>query len=78
IEIKGRGAGGNILTRHPIRKIQLKMEGVSTLGGLDIYYDPIVGRLNTDERGKLIGNFLGDDRVLVCYKSGDYELTTFE
>ncbi|WPR77432.1 DNA gyrase/topoisomerase IV subunit A [Algoriphagus sp. NG3] len=78
IEIKGRGAGGNILTRHPIRKIQLKMEGVSTLGGLDIYYDSIVGRLNTDERGKLIGNFLGDDRVLVCYKSGDYELTTFE
>ncbi|TXE13686.1 DNA gyrase/topoisomerase IV subunit A [Algoriphagus aquimarinus] len=78
IEIKGRGAGGNILTRYPIRKIQLKMEGVSTLGGIDIYYDPIVGRLNTDERGKLIGNFLGDDRILVCYKSGDYELTTFE
>ncbi|WP_339865532.1 DNA gyrase/topoisomerase IV subunit A [uncultured Algoriphagus sp.] len=78
IDIKGRGAGGNILTRHPIRKIQLKMEGVSTLGGLNIYYDPIVGRLNTDERGKLIGNFLGDDRILVCYKSGDYELTSFE
>ncbi|REG94240.1 DNA gyrase/topoisomerase IV subunit A [Algoriphagus antarcticus] len=78
IEIKGRGAGGNILTRYPIRKIQLKMEGVSTLGGLNIYYDSIVGRLNTDERGKLIGNFLGDDRILVCYKSGDYELTTFE
>lgn len=78
IDIKGRGAGGNILTRHPIRKIQLKMEGVSTLGGLNIYYDSIVGRLNTDERGKLIGNFLGDDRILVCYKSGDYELTSFE
>lgn len=78
LEIKGRGAGGNILTRHPIRKIQLKMEGVSTLGGLNIYYDSIVGRLNTDERGKLIGNFLGDDRILVCYKSGDYELTSFE
>ncbi|MFC5623717.1 DNA gyrase/topoisomerase IV subunit A [Algoriphagus winogradskyi] len=78
IDIKGRGAGGNILTRHPIRKIQLKMEGVSTLGGLNIYYDPTVGRLNTDERGKLIGNFLGEDRILVCYKSGDYELTSFE
>jgi len=78
IDIKGRGAGGNILTRYPIKKIQLKMEGVSTLGGLDIYYDSIVGRLNTDERGGLIGNFLGDDRVLVCYKSGEYELTTFE
>lgn len=78
IDIKGRGAGGNILTKYPVKKIQLKMEGVSTLGGLDIYYDPVVGRLNTDERGSLIGNFLGDDRVLVCYKSGEYELTTFE
>ena len=78
IEIKGRGAGGNILTKYPVRKIQLKMEGVSTLGGLDIYFDPIVGRLNTDQRGKLIGNFLGEDKILVCYKSGDYELTNFE
>jgi Type IIA topoisomerase (DNA gyrase/topo II, topoisomerase IV), A subunit len=78
LDIKGRGAGGNILTRYPVRKVQLKMEGVSTLGGLDIYYDPVVGRLNTDERGNLIGNFLGEDRILVCYKSGDYELTNFE
>jgi topoisomerase-4 subunit A len=78
IEIKGRGAGGNILTRYPVRKIQLKMEGKSTLGGLNIYYDAVVGRLNTDQRGKLIGNFLGDDRILVFYKNGDYELTSFE
>lgn len=78
LDIKGRGAGGNILTKYPVRKVQLKMEGVSTLGGLDIYYDPVVGRLNTDERGSLIGNFLGEDRILICYKSGDYELTNFE
>ena len=78
IEIKGRGAGGNILTRYPIRKIQLKMEGVSTLGGLDIYFDRSVGRLNTDQRGVLIGNFLGEDRIVVFYKNGEYELTTFE
>lgn len=78
IEIKGRGAGGNILTKYPVRKIQLKMEGVSTLGGLDIYYDSVVGRLNTDERGKLIGNFLGDDKIIVFYKNGEYELTSFE
>lgn len=78
IEIKGRSAQGNILTRYPVRKIQLKMEGVSTLGGLNIYYDAVIGRLNTDQRGRLIGNFLGEDRILVCYKSGDYELTTFE
>ena len=78
IEIKGRGAGGNILTKYPIRKIQFKMEGKSTLGGLNVYYDPSVGRLNTDNRGRLIGNFLGDDKILVCYKNGDYELTGFE
>lgn len=78
VEIKGRGAGGNILTRYPVRKIQLKMEGKSTLGGINIFYDTVIGRLNTDQRGKLIGNFLGDDKILVCYKNGDYELTSFE
>jgi len=78
LEIKGRGANGNILTKYPVRKIQLKMEGVSTLGGLNIYFDPSVGRLNTDERGDLVGNFLGEDKVLVFYKDGSYELTSFE
>ncbi|WP_143961391.1 DNA gyrase/topoisomerase IV subunit A [Litoribacter populi] len=78
IEIKGRGAGGNILTRYPVRKIQLKMEGVSTLGGLDIYYDEHIGRLNTDGRGRLVDNFLGDDKILAVYRNGEYELTSFE
>jgi topoisomerase-4 subunit A len=78
VEIKGRAAGGNILTRYPVRKVQFKMEGKSTLGGLNVFYDPAVGRLNTDSRGKQVGNFLGDDKILVCYKNGDYELTSFE
>ncbi|MFC4872407.1 DNA gyrase/topoisomerase IV subunit A [Negadavirga shengliensis] len=78
IEIKGRGAQGNILTKYPIRKVQLKMEGVSTLGGLDIYYDASVGRINTDQRGELIGNFLGDDKIIAFYRDGSYELTNFE
>jgi topoisomerase-4 subunit A len=78
IEIKGRAAGGNILTKYPIRKIQWKMAGTSTLGGLDIFYDASIGRLNTDMRGRKIGNFLGEDRILVFYKNGEYELTTFE
>jgi topoisomerase IV subunit A len=78
IDIKGRAANGNILTKYPIRKIQLKMEGASTLGGLDIYYDEAIGRLNTDARGKLLGNFFGDDNILVIYKDGSYELTSFE
>ncbi len=78
IDIKGRGAGGNILTKYPVRKIELKSEGVSTLSGLDIWYDDSVGRLNTDERGIHIGKFNGDDNILVLYKDGSYELTSYE
>jgi topoisomerase-4 subunit A len=78
VEIKGRAAGGNILTRYPVRKIVLKSQGVSTLGGLDVWYDESVGRLNTDHRGKHIGNYLGEDKILVILKDGSYELTSFE
>lgn len=78
IDIKGRGAGGNILTKYPVRKIELKSEGISTLSGLDIWYDESVGRLNKDERGQHIGKFNGDDNILVIYKDGSYELTSYE
>lgn len=78
IEIKGRGAQGNILTKYPIRKIQFKEAGKSTLGGLDIWYDVSIGRLNTDSRGQYLGNFLAEDKVIVFYNEGSYELTTFE
>ncbi len=78
IEIKGRGAGGNIATRYPVRKIQLKMEGKSTLGGVDIWYDDSIGRINRDERGEHLGNFQSEDKILVIYDSGEYELTSFE
>ncbi len=78
LEIKGRGAGGNILTKYPVRRIDLKSEGVSTLSGLDIWYDDSVGRLNKDERGTYIGNFNGEDSILVIYKDGSYELTSYE
>ena len=78
LEVKGRSAGGNIATRYPVRKVQLKMEGKSTLGGVDIWYDDAVGRLNRDERGELLGNFQSEDKILIIYKTGEYELTTFE
>lgn len=77
-DIKGRGAGGNIATRYSVRKSVLKTEGTSTLGGLDIWFDPIVGRLNRDQRGKYLGNFRGADAIVVCSKDGSYELTSFE
>lgn len=78
LEIKGRGAGGNILTKHPVRKVVLKEEGRSTLGGVDIWYDSTVGRLNREERGDHLGNFMSDDLVVVFYKEGSYETTSFE
>jgi topoisomerase-4 subunit A len=78
IEIKGRGAQGNILTKYPIRKISLKSEGVSTMGGLNIWYDETIGRLNTDGRGRKLGKFEGEQTILVIYKDGQYELTNYE
>jgi topoisomerase-4 subunit A len=78
IEIKGRNAGGNILTKYPVRKITLKSEGNSTLGGLDIWYDSTVGRLNRDERGTLLGNFKADDLIISFTKNGEYQLTGFD
>ena len=56
----------------------MKSQGVSTLGGLEIYYDDSIGRLNKDNRGKKLGVFTGDDSILVIYKEGTYELTNYE
>ena len=78
LEIKGRGAGGNIMTKYPVRKVVLKEEGRSTLGGVDIWYDPTVGRLNREERGDHLGNFMSEDQIAVFYKDGSYETTSFE
>lgn len=79
--IKGRNAKGNILTGNPIKQIVKREEGVSTLGALDIWYDDTVKRLNTEERGKYLGAFKDNDRIIVFTKSGlfrtyGYELTT--
>ncbi len=76
--IKNRNANGNILTKYPVRKITLKQTGGSTLGGVDIWYDPTIGRLNRDDRGQFLGNFESDDTILVIYKEGSYELTNFD
>jgi topoisomerase-4 subunit A len=78
VGIKNRSAQGNILTKYPVRKITLKSGGVSTLGGVDIWYDEHLGRLNRDERGRLLGNFDAKDSIVVVYKDGQYELTSFD
>jgi topoisomerase-4 subunit A len=56
----------------------MKSAGVSTLGGVDIWYDPTIGRLNRDGHGDHIGNFEPNDSILAIYASGNYELTNFE
>jgi topoisomerase-4 subunit A len=78
LTIKGRGAQGNILSKYPVQKIVQKEVGTSTLGGLDLWYDDAVGRLNTDERGNYLGNFEGDDLILSVNKEGHYRLSEFD
>ena len=78
LAIKGRGAMGNILSKNEVHRINLKEKGVSTLGGRKIWYDADVLRLNSDNRGKFLGEFQGDDKILVLYKNGDYQLYNFD
>ena len=78
IAIKGRGSQGNIVTKYPIKKTVFKSAGVSTLAGRKIWYDDILKRLNADERGKYLGEFDGNDKILVVLSDGSYELSSFD
>ncbi|NOZ46714.1 MAG: DNA gyrase/topoisomerase IV subunit A [Chlorobi bacterium] len=78
LAIKGRGSIGNILTRHDPHKVVMKEKGVSTLGGQNIWFDEDVFRLNTDERGKYLGEFRANDKILIITKSGTFRLSSFE
>lgn len=76
--IKGRQSMGNILTKFEVIKISLKEKGVSTLGGRKIWFDEDVLRLNSDNRGKFLGEFSGEDMILVLYKNGDFQLYNYD
>jgi topoisomerase IV subunit A len=76
--IKGRQSMGNLLTKNDVHKIALKEKGISTLGGRKIWFDPDVKRLNADKRGDYLGEFLGEDRIMVITKNGDFELFNFD
>ncbi|MEL7065482.1 MAG: DNA gyrase/topoisomerase IV subunit A, partial [Bacteroidota bacterium] len=78
LAIKGRNSRGNVLTKYPVRRITQKKVGSSTLGGRKIWLDETIGRLNLDKRGKYLGEFDTEDALLVIYKDGAYELTSFE
>ena len=78
LAIKGRDSQGNILSKNDIHKITVLQKGVSTLGGRKIWLDEDVLRLNTDGRGKYVGEFQGDDRILVVNANGTYYTSDFD
>lgn len=78
LAIKGRNAAGNILSKYAVHKIAMKEKGVSTLGGRKIWFDEDVNRLNADARGIFLGEFSGEDQILVITKSGAFRTTNFD
>ena len=78
LEIKGRGARGNTITKYPVRKVDFKEAMGSTLSGLDLWFDEASGRLNKDKRGKHVGKFDGDDQIVAITKGGAYKITSYD
>tara|TARA_Y100001935_G_C17285664_1_gene500205 strand:- start:1027 stop:1935 length:909 start_codon:yes stop_codon:yes gene_type:complete len=78
LSIKGKGSVGNILTKNTVKKIELRSEGVSTLSARKIWFDQNVKRLNTEERGVLLGDFAANDKILSINSDGSLELKSFD
>ena len=78
LAIKGRASMGNLVTKNEVHKVTLKEKGLSTLGGRKIWFDEDVLRLNADGRGKFLGEYSGDDKILVIDKDGNYQLYTYD
>lgn len=78
LEIQGRGSKGITVTKYPVKRIDLKEKGKSSLGAQVIWLDEITGRLNTDERGKKIGEFDTGDLILSLWNDGSYQLNAVE
>ena len=78
LAVKGRSSRGNLLTKYGIKEISKREDGVSTLTARDIWYDDTVRRLNADKRGKYIGAFEGEDRILLICSNGDFKLCGFD
>ncbi len=78
MEIKGRSSMGNQVTKYPIRTIKFKDAGKSTLSAKKLWFDSKFGRLNTEEKGEYLGMFDAEDRILVIYNDGNYEITDQE
>ena len=78
LEIKGRSSIGNQVTKYPIKSVKFKEAGKSTLSAKKMWFDDKFGRLNTEEKGDYLGMFDAEDRILVIYNDGNYEITDQE
>ncbi|MCF0173173.1 MAG: DNA gyrase/topoisomerase IV subunit A, partial [Bacteroidales bacterium] len=78
LAVKGRDSRGNLLSRNPILKIQLKSHGVSTIGGKQIWFDEDIQRLNDAGRGLYLGEFQSGDQILVVLRNGNFYTTSFD
>lgn len=78
LAIKGKQSQGNIVTKNEVHRFSLKEKGASTLGGREVWFDPDVLRLNYDGRGTFLGEFSGNDTVLVILKNGEYYMSSFD
>ena len=78
LAIKGKASRGNLVSKNPIARIQLKSKGISTIGGKDIWYDADIQKLNDEQRGQYLGEFGPEDKVLAIFKDGTFYTTSFD
>lgn len=78
LEIKSRSSIGNQVTKYPVRNVKFKEAGVATLGSIKLWFDDKFGRLNHDGKGIELGDFDADDKVIILYTDGTYEVTDQE
>ncbi|HTN08373.1 DNA gyrase/topoisomerase IV subunit A [Agriterribacter sp.] len=78
LEIKGRGSMGNQVTKYPVKSVKFREAGRSTLSGRKLWFDNTFGRLNTEEKGAYLGMFDSEDRLLIIYNNGNYEISDTE
>src|SRR5450432_3108096 len=75
LEIKARASLGNQVTKYPIKAVRFKQAGKATLNARNLWFDDTFGRLNTEEKGSFLGKFGPEDRLVVIYTDGNYEIT---
>jgi topoisomerase-4 subunit A len=78
LEIKGRTSIGNQVTKYPVKSVKFKEAGKSTLSGRKLWFDDTFGRLNTDQKGQYLGSFEAEEKIIVFYNDGTYEITDQE